>query len=143
VLHRSNAVQALCRIYFNAITDTAICISNIVDIVNRDGERVITRIDGPCISTLTVGLTEVAERGNITLQPNPVSNEVAIHLGAWNVLPKQLIITDVMGRIVKHLQVPAAADWFKADMSELKSGVYAISASDSNGTVSSVRFVKL
>lgn len=142
-LHRSNSVQALCRIYFSAITDTVICISNIVDIVNRNGERINTQVDGGCISSVTVGSVEIVPRGNITLIPNPVNNNVFIHLGAWNVLPKELVISDATGRIAKIISVPASADWFKEDMSDLKGGVYLISARNENGTVSTVRFVKL
>jgi hypothetical protein len=141
-IHRNIAAQPLCRIYFSSITDTAICISNIIDIVNRDGECVISQIDGGCVSSVPVGVVSVLERGNITLQPNPVNSEVYIHLGAWNVLPQQLIINDATGREVKRIKVPAV-DWFKTDLSELRPGVYLISARNENGTLSSVRFVKL
>ncbi len=141
-IQRSNNSQALCRIYFSAITDSVICISNIVDIVNRNGERVNTQVNGGCFSSIPVGTVEVTPRGNITIQPNPVTNDVFIHLGAFKNLPEYLIMSDVTGRIVKKINI-RSLDWFKVDLGDLKEGLYVISAQNKNGTISTVRFVKL
>lgn len=142
-LNRSLSWQSLCRIYFNNITDSVLCISNITDIVNQKAERMNTSIDDGCWPVPTVGISENHHSGNITIRPNPVSDIMHINLGGFNNRPSVLELRDVTGRHIRNFNIPATDQWFEADLSFLAPGIYTMQTIDDAGKIAAVRFVRL
>lgn len=142
LLHQATA-HALCRIYFNQVTDTMICIDSIYDIAVRNGERAPTFIYGNCLSVNPAGISEGASRGRITLQPNPSTGSIRLHLDNFNGTPKSLRILDATGREAMILSVPQTQQWFDADISVLTGGVYTVEAIDNRGLRSVTRLIKI
>ena len=73
---KQNVPQPLVRLYFSEYTDTLICISNIVDIVNQDYQQTITRIDGPCITFIAVN--DLYANIEVKLEPNPFNRQTRL-----------------------------------------------------------------
>jgi hypothetical protein len=142
LLHQATA-HALCRVYFNQVTDTMICIDSIYDISVRNGERAPTFIYGNCLSVNPSGISESSERGRITLQPNPSSGSIRLHLDNFDGSPKSLRILDALGREAMLIPVPQTQQWFDADVSSLTGGVYTVEAIDQRGLRSVTRLIKV
>ncbi len=68
--------QPLVRLYFTGFTDTLICISNIVDIINQDYHQTVTRIDGPCIAFVDVD--ELYSNIDVKVDPNPFTSQTRL-----------------------------------------------------------------
>jgi hypothetical protein len=142
-LYHQAAPQALCRIYFNQVTDTMICIDSIIDIAVKNGERAPTFVYGNCQIVNPLGISENASRGRITLQPNPSKGLIRLHLDNFSAQPSSLRVLDAVGRVAMLIPVPQTQQWFEADVSSLPGGVYTVEAIDQKGLRSVSRLVKV
>jgi hypothetical protein len=138
-LTRSTAPQPLCRIYFNAITDTVICIDAIREIINQDAERTIHYEYGNCFSTGTTALNDFPDGLPLALVPNPVSGTAWIQLPS-DFVPELVEVFDIKGDAVRSdLQVTGGR--YELDLSHLQSGMYLLHVVAS-GNSGAIRFVK-
>lgn len=140
-LARSNSVQSLCRIYFSALTDTVICIEEIIEMINANAERTIDYIFGNCINTSTTSIAEITT-GNINIYPNPATDNLMIHFGGFKKQPSQLFVFDATGRLVNKTSLAAKKEWATLNVSQMQAGVYTLMVKDENGMVVRTRFVK-
>jgi hypothetical protein len=145
VIHRANAAHNIVRVFFNQITSTTICIDPIVDIVNKRGERTFSYVYGNCISTLGVNALANEVDAHLLVVPNPVSQSASIRLVGNGGLTKVLLVRDQLGREVKRINANNLSSdaGVQMDVSDLKSGVYFISAVQNDKVVLTERFVKL
>jgi len=142
LIHQPGA-QAICRIYFNQVTDTMICIDSIYDIAVRNGERAPTFVYGNCLSVNPLGISESSDRGRITLLPNPSSGNIRIHLDNFSTSPRVLRILDALGREAMSIPVLQSQQWIDADVSTLPDGVYSVEGVDLRGLRSVTRLIKV
>ncbi len=143
LLHRSPTANAICRIYFDQVTDTAICISNIQDIPNKNGEKTVTEIYGSCFET-SVGMSTLPMRSHLTIMPNPAKDMAWVNVpegsnwnGAWELI-------DATGRVVRSVQpsIGNHAQLFAIQLNDLSNGVYILRIQDKNGRNAIGRLVK-
>ncbi len=80
------------------------------------------------VNSITVGVAEQDIPLNFTIAPNPSSHMVKLYFGQEAVDAKQIIITDLAGKIV--LQKPSLGIEEIIDITGLATGVYLITASD-------------
>ena len=141
-LIRSSNSQHLVRIYFSAITDSVICISQIKEIVNADAERTIPSIAGGCVNSITTGITALAKPSDMVIIPNPANDHVFIHLSGTTDPSDELTITDASGRIVKVAINSVRDAWYEMNIDNLPIGVYFVIRKGKNIT-GVCRFVKI
>ena len=76
--------------------------------------------------TVNVGIDVVNEADALSVYPNPATNEIKIDLSSFNRAELQINIFDITGKVVSVNKMQNN----KIDISNLKSGVYFIKASD-------------
>lgn len=76
--------------------------------------------------TVNVGIDVVKETGALSVYPNPATNEIKIDLSSFNRAELQINIFDITGKVVSVNKMQNNT----IDISNLKSGVYFIKASD-------------
>ncbi len=124
-LQRATLPQNLVRVYFSAVTDTAVCISNIREIVNQDAEKTITYVYGNCISTNITAITSVFKPAELTVLPNPATDRAFIHFSDKTKI-ENISLLDISGKVFKLLTQPVKEGWYEIDLHELPQGVYFI-----------------
>lgn len=145
VIGRQNGNIELVRIYFEQITDSEICISNITEINNEDGERTIHAVAGNCVVIDPNSVGKVLERTHLTVVPNPANQFITIQLPEGYGKQSVWEITDATGKSVSRV-VPTmgvAPGVLQFDIQSLRSGVYFIRATNSNGKSVTGKIVKI
>lgn len=138
-LARATTAQPLVRIYFSAITDTAICISQIKDIVNQAAERTVVYTYGSCISTSTSSVFNLLKTADMVLIPNPAKDRAFLHIS--NGKSTALTIMDATGKSYEVAIQNLRDDWFELDLHTLATGVYFLvyKSEDTQGTLRMVK----
>lgn len=98
-LQKTLTPEPLCRIYYAAVTDTEICISEIRDIVNSDYEQTVSVIGGECL--LLTSTKEFTNDLEIRVQPNPFITQTDLIIQYPENIEFDLNILDVNGRVVQ------------------------------------------
>lgn len=133
---RQTGYHKLCRIYYQTITDTMICISQIVDIVNNQHEATLHQIDGPCLNvSANVGINGVDSKNYFIVYPNPSNGKLNINLNLEGT-KGLLIVTDVMGKTVYSQVLSLSQKNNELDLSTLAEGVYTITLKGEKVTLS-------
>ena len=132
-LQKTITPQPLCRIYYQTITDTEICISEIRDIINSDYEQTIPLIGGECI--LLTSTKEFSDDLEIRIQPNPFSIQAELIIQYPDNLEFDLNILDVNGRVVQQYG-KVRPGTVTIDRGNLTAGIYLFELT--NGKVRSV-----
>lgn len=141
LLDRSTIFQPLVRIYFSAITDTTICISRVIDLVNEMAENASPYLENACRAAMNTAIAGILSPANIAIVPNPAESKASIHLPAGFEEIEYLELMDAAGRQF-HVPVSPMKDrWFSADLSRLGPGVYFIQVKGS-GTFGVARLVR-
>lgn len=130
VVHRSNAPQQLLRVYFSNITDSLICISEIVDIVNGNAERTITSVGGACWPTNFNGIVEEPNLIFFNIVPNPAKEVATIHLQNPSGKNVNAEIFDYSGKVVQTIQLNPTQLKTNINLNELSSGIYFVKVSN-------------
>lgn len=99
VLEKTLVYQPMCRVYYQEMIDTEICISEIKDIINGDYEQTIPVIGGECI--LLTNDRNFTNDLEIRLQPNPFRDVSSLVIQYAENEPFELNILDVTGRVVQ------------------------------------------
>ncbi|MCB0759973.1 MAG: T9SS type A sorting domain-containing protein [Flavobacteriales bacterium] len=98
-LVKSLEFQPLVRLYYMNPANE-ICISSIVDVVNDYYQNTMNYIIDGCVST--VGVTELTNEGNVSVYPNPFSEQTEIQFSNPTRSVYQLVISDLSGRVVRQ-----------------------------------------
>lgn len=138
------ASQNLVRIYFDEITGPEICISEILEINNNDGERTVTSIAGACVEVEGVGIGTALARTHLTIMPNPASDAVFVQVPEGFGKNSVWEIFDLSGKSAGALR-PAqgiSPGLLEFPVAQLPSGVYLLRATSADGQVASGKIVK-
>jgi hypothetical protein len=129
--------DALCRLHYDYVTDTIICIDSIVDIVNQNYEAAIPLIGGNWVMVPSV--FAVGDEGSTIsahLYPNPVQDLLHINLGLSETDDVQLEIMDELGRKVLEQTYPDVyVKTVDVDLGSLSNGVYMVSLRTGHGKI--------
>jgi hypothetical protein len=143
IMHSTSDVN-LVRVYFSFITGDPICISNITDIPNKDGETTVSLVAGDCFTPDVTGINQQSGRSHLTILPNPAKDQVWVNIPSKFGKIAACEMIDAMGRNVQSL-TPAAyngANQISLSLSGLSNGVYLLRMVDTNGKVAIGRVVK-
>ena len=124
-IHRSATTTMLCRIYYSMITDTAICINHITDIVNRDAERMVANIEGECVASEITGIASIMKPAALAVIPNPATDKAMVHVDE-NVSAKHINVFDLNGKLFEVNIQFVKDNWYSMDLHNLPQGVYMI-----------------
>lgn len=143
-IENNNLAQNLCRIHFSQIISNTICIEGITDIVNAIRSRTASYVYGNCIDATLFSVGEINPMsGTLSIAPNPSTGEATISMNKFAKQPKQLVVRDETGRIVKLIAVVQGNHTILADFGELPRGVYTIRSEDHGILTNVLRFTKL
>jgi hypothetical protein len=122
--------SALCRVFYSELTDTAICISKITDIVNQNYEASVTRIDGPCFQHTFTGITDPNSAIACSIYPNPAASVLNVSFSTANPQNLTIELIDALGKIVYVRQLQQVNEGnIPVPVTALPSGVYTIKVS--------------
>ena len=141
-LTRSLTAQSLVRIYFNSITDTAICINSVTDLVNQNAEQTMKYLYDNCRTSILTSVTSVLKPAGIFVMPNPVAEKTFLHMPENMTNEKEILVSDVGGRTVLIPVQNLHDSWYEMNLSQLSGGVYFITIKNAS-EFGVARFVKL
>lgn len=114
----------MCRIYFNSITDTIICIDEIVHIVNNNYEATLTNVPA-CINTNSIGMDEIFANNNLIIYPNPNNGLFTIEITDFANENGWINVNDVTGKTIATYEVKNTSNGkMNLDLQTLSKGVY-------------------
>jgi len=140
-IHRQGVARLLCRIYFNNITDTMICIESIREVVNKGAERVFSYVYGNCTSVLPDAITSPVKNAAFVIIPNPAQDKALLHLDK-QVNIDHVHVYDLSGKKMQVTLSNYSNDWYEMNLEKIPQGVYMIRVDDGN-TRGVARLVKL
>ncbi|NVO03565.1 MAG: T9SS type A sorting domain-containing protein, partial [Bacteroidetes bacterium] len=82
------------------------------------------RFYGKRISSNTVGVYDLLKEKQISIYPNPVNEIVNIDYKVYDEKETEIIIIDLMGRVLKIRKLKVENRIITIDVSDLKSGIY-------------------
>ncbi|MCD6068821.1 MAG: uncharacterized protein K0S33_3647 [Bacteroidetes bacterium] len=133
----------LCRVFYSALTDNNICISDIVEVVNKDYEAVNAIIGDTCIAVQTIGLRSYGSTtADFVIMPNPANDNIMLKPYFVDAEYINMSIVDIMGREVIASKLKAEFTEQFVDINSLQVGVYTITLKSDKGTVSKKLVVK-
>ncbi len=125
----------LCRVFYSNEADT-ICLSRIVDIVNKDYEQVVTRISDTCQYINLTGISAADLSGYIGIHPNPSTGIFDVSFKYIFGDDVEIRVTNLMGKEVKFEKFnDASTANFKLDLSAQEQGFYLASIKTNRGTL--------
>lgn len=131
LIDRYNTPTPLCRIYFSDITDTLICIEQIIDVVNEDYERTHTIIGGECFKVPATGITESLANIAVKVWPNPSGEDFNLQISSPMQTDYVVQLHDVTGRLVRSYNLSGRGQMLsKIDMTGLEGGMYSLTVSN-------------
>ena len=146
VLTRFISPQDLIRVYFDQLTDSVVCIKNIVDVVNDFGQRTVHEIYGQCVNVPVNpdGFAEVSERTHLTIMPNPANETAFVNIPEGFDRSPSWTLFDAMGRLVKEIRPSGSsnAKMIQVNINELQQGVYFMRLTTADGKTAIGRLVK-
>lgn len=115
------------RVYFSSVTDSQICIAQIIDVVNGNYEQVIGKIGHACEHVPVVSnVEEEISSENLLVIPNPSNGNFDLYLENKSLSGAEIKITDAIGRIVFSAVNQNLSNNFKIDLGENQSGIYLV-----------------
>lgn len=116
----------LCRIYYSSLTDTMICIDEIVHIVNENYEATLTNSPA-CYNLNNVGIDEVSANNNLIVYPNPSNGIFTVEISNFSNENGMVNVNDVTGKVITTYEVKNTTNGkFTMDLQTLSKGVYFI-----------------
>jgi len=104
LIAKNQIYKPLCRVYFfeESVSQT-ICIENIIDIVNENYSNVITVIENPCVSNISIGIQEL-NNSLVSISPNPFNESTMVKFISGE-RPERMLLIDISGRVVQEFIV--------------------------------------
>ncbi|HEY1040802.1 MAG TPA: lysyl oxidase family protein [Bacteroidia bacterium] len=133
----------LCRIYYSALTDSSICIANVIDVVNKDFESISTEIGDTCLQVPnSVSVKTYVNGNNFIITPNPASESITVKPYFRGASYLKYSIVDLTGReVIKGSLKPQFEDQ-QLDVTMLANGMYTINIESDYGTVGKKLIIK-
>lgn len=130
---KSTNPQPLCRVYFTN-SGASICLSTIVDVVNKDYEAVNHVLANNCI--ITTGFAQTLNKEHyFAVVPNPASNQITLSGVAKQGEHATIEIKDISGRILYSEKTDLSESFnYTINTSNYQSGVYYVTISSASGT---------
>jgi hypothetical protein len=127
---KSTTPHGLVRVYFSGVSQNWICISQIVDIVNANGERTTSSIAGNCFPAVVTNVFDQNQLVYFHLVPNPAQESVTVML--QNPSGKSLLaaVYDYSGRLVREVSIAANQSKINIDINDLSKGIYTVKISN-------------
>lgn len=135
-IETNNTPVPLCRIYYSSITDSVICIDNIIDIVNENYEASNSVIGGNCFAVPNAALESNGATVALNVFPNPATDIINITMGLMQTEDALVTITDGLGQVVyQRTYQNIKNETRQVDLGHLSGGVYNITLQTNTGTV--------
>lgn len=131
-LARVTQPENLVRIYFSTITDSAVCISEVTDLVNESGERTLSGVMGNCIPTNFLGLKAPKDNFLFSLQPNPARETVALQVSNPHAKLLQIELLNAGGQLVESSMMQSRNERIYLSLDGLGKGLYFVKVSSDN-----------
>jgi hypothetical protein len=142
-INRKYVPTNLCRVFYSNLTDTVVCISNIIEIVNKNNEAVTKVIGDTCIAVpASVSIKGMSNENNFVLMPNPASDKITIKPYFKGAEQIELSMFDITGREVMRTPIKTGFVEQTVDVSSLQAGVYTITLKSDNGMASKKLVIK-
>lgn len=129
-LQRTIAPQQLLRVYFSNVTDTAICIGSITDIVNSNAERTTTSIVGNCWPSVVTAIIDKENLVYFHLVPNPAADMVKILIQNPSGKKLNMECFDYTGKLVSNVIIDANKTQVNLSLNEFNAGIYFVKISN-------------
>jgi hypothetical protein len=124
----------LCRIHYYELTDSEICIDQIVDVVSGAIEQTATVIGGDCFQFDPTGMLNFDKSNFFSLVPNPTSTSVDIDLRMAKAIDASIQIMNAQGQLVyTQLLNDAEKQRVSVNTSALANGIYLVNILTENG----------
>lgn len=125
----------LCRIYYSNLTDTVVCIDEIVHIVNENYEATLTNSPA-CVSLNNVGIDEVSSNNRMIVYPNPSNGIFQIEITDFTNENGSIELKDITGKTISSTEMKAESNGqLQMDLRSLSKGVYFIQYQSSGKNV--------
>jgi Lysyl oxidase/Secretion system C-terminal sorting domain len=136
LINTNASADQLCRVYWNSITDSVICISQIVDIVNENYEASIGVIGGGCVAVPSIAVQENGSTVALNIFPNPATDIIHVSMGLMQTEDVNLSVTDGLGRVVySNIYKNVNNQTVQVDLGNLSNGVYNVTLQTNTGKV--------
>lgn len=125
-LFKQTAPLNFLRVYYTALTDTVICIEEIVATVNSNYEEATGLIGGSCaIRPLIIGITEAELiASDISIVPNPNKGQFELQLSNASLYNADVKVTDALGKVVYTNVNKASTNKVLIDLGNVAAGIY-------------------
>ncbi len=125
-LFKQSAPLNFMRVYYSTLTDTMICIDEIIAAVNSNYEEVHGKIGGNCaVEPVTPPSGIVSLNGDaLSVIPNPSSGLFDVYLTGLSLFGAEIKIIDALGRVVMNAPYGDLSNHFSVDLSAQQSGFY-------------------
>lgn len=136
-INRKYVPTTLCRIHYSALTDSMICISNIIDVVNKNVEAVTKIIGDSCIQVpAEIGIKKAQSENNFVITPNPANDKITIKPYFKYSNELTVSIVDLIGREILKTNIKNSFEEHVISVQHIPEGLYTVTLSSENGTVS-------
>lgn len=136
-LERSHVIQPLCRIHYFELTNDTICLSKIVDVVNRGYEQTFTKVGIACYIYDPVGFANFAIQNKINVRPNPSQGYFNLDIELIEKHEAKLRIVDAMGKSIYQENLGTIQQLQKdIDLQNQPAGLYLVILETSKGRIS-------
>lgn len=117
------------RVYFREMTDTQICVSNVIAVVNSNYEEVLGKVVNGCVNIIQSGDTVVSNIGlisseNLSVIPNPSSGIFEIYLEGKSMESAEINVIDELGRSVYSYRNQELNNHTTIDLTGFAAGIY-------------------
>lgn len=136
LIPKDTVVEPLVRIWFTNPMDT-ICISEVVDIVNRDYEEVLHTISNGCVFMTGVEQFQHLDNIGMSIAPNPSNGIFNVTMLGELTGSATISVIDARGRVVREVSVMRGSNRVEVDLTGLEGGFYVFSMSSPHGVTNS------
>ena len=126
-LYKQTSPLNFLRVYYSALTDTIVCIDEIVATLNSNYEEVVGLVSGPCMHKVDIGtgiddLTLNAD--NLSIVPNPNSGKFDLYLNNGILQGAEIKVTDALGQLVYSTTSNSTTNRASIELGNVQSGIY-------------------
>jgi hypothetical protein len=89
--------------------------------------------DDFCATIGAVGINEVGQQASLSVYPNPTKGFTSIDLMNMHSKSGMLTVSNVLGKVIRNVQLKGTENTYQFDLSEFPDGVYFIKLKNSSG----------
>lgn len=126
LLPKNITATPLCRVFFSQLTDSAICIQEVVDVVNENYQQTVKAIGGSCFQFAFAGIVQ-EQKIQFKVFPNPANEQVTVSFLSNKSADLLVDWVDATGRLVLSDSKPSYhGGSLSYDVQNFASGIYMI-----------------